>query len=328
MHTNAKSIDEAVAAHATGAEFRAGGTDVQERIRSGNLSLPLIDIGAISGLSEIEFHESGATVGALTDLTTLSGHARLQQDYPALTLPTQTLATPQIRNFATLGGALCQRSRCWYFRHPELGCPKKGNSDTCTAREGNHERGVCFDLGPCVAPHPSSVGCALLTYDAQIEVTGRGRISVAELFGDGSDATRDHTLEKGQMITHIQLPKPMENEKAAYYRMMSRKWAEWPAVEVVARLKLEGETITDAKVAIGAVANIPLRLTEVEELLVGAPANDKTFQSAAQISVARANPLPQTGHKLKMVVASVFHTLQQRSQQRDRANRPTESQRV
>jgi len=272
MHTNAKTIDEAVSAHSTAGEFRAGGTDVQERIRAGNLALPLIDIQSIAGLNEIEFHESGVTIGALTTLNAVSNHAQLQKDYPAFTLPTQTLATPQIRNFATLGGSLCQRSRCWYYRHPELGCPKKGNSDTCGAREGNHERGVCFDFGPCVAPHPSSVGCALLTYDAQV--------------------------------------KPTENEKAAYYRMMSRKWAEWPAVEVVTRVTLDGDIISDAKVAIGAVANIPFRLSEVEELLIGKPANDETFQSAAQLSVARANPLPQTGHKLKMVVKSVFHTLQ------------------
>ena len=311
MHTNAKSIEEAVAAHAAAGEFRAGGTDVQERIRSGNLSLPLIDIQAIGGLNDIELNESGATIGALTTLDAISSHARLQEDYPAFTRPTQTLATPQIRNFATLGGSLCQRSRCWYYRHPEIGCPKKGNSEICPAREGNHERGVCFDLGPCVAPHPSSVGCALLTYDAQIEVAGRGRIGIADLYGDGSDPTRDHSLKKGEMITHVHLPPPMENEKAAYYRMMSRKWAEWPAVEVVVRLKLEEETISDAKLAIGAVANIPFRLTEVEELLIGKPANDETFQSAAQLSVARANPLPQTGRKLKLVIASIFHTLQQ-----------------
>lgn len=311
MHIQAKSIEEAVGAHSAEGEFRAGGTDLQERIRAGNLALPLIDIQSIEGLDKIEFHESGATIGALTTLDALSSHARLQTDYPAFTLPTQTLATPQIRNFATLGGSLCQRSRCWYFRHPELGCPKKGNSDTCGAREGNHERGVCFDLGPCVAPHPSSVGCALLAYDAQIEVTGRGRISIADLYGDGSDPTRDHSLEKGQMITHIHLPPATTNEQAAYYRMMSRKWAEWPAVEVVVRMKVEAKVITEAQVAIGAVANIPLRLTEVEELLVGNPANDATFQSAAQISVAHANPLPQTGYKLKMVVAAVFHTLQQ-----------------
>ena len=311
MHTNAKSIEEAVAAHAAEGEFRAGGTDVQERIRAGNLALPLIDIQSINGLDEIEFHESGATIGALTTLDAIGSHTRLQTDYPAFTLPIQTLATPQIRNFATLGGSLCQRSRCWYYRHPELDCPKKGNSEICPAREGNHERGVCFDFGHCVAPHPSSVGCVLLAYDAQIEVTGRGRISIADLYGDGSDPARDHTLEKGQMITYIYLPAPTANEHAAYYRMMSRKWAEWPAVEVVARMKLEADVITEAKVAIGAVANIPFRLTEVEELLVGKPVDEATFQSAAQLSVARANPLPQTGYKLKLVVAAVFHTLQQ-----------------
>ena len=149
-----------------------------------------------------------------------------------------------------------------------------------------------------------------MTYDAQVEVTGRGRISIAELYGDGSDPTRDHTLEKGQMIRYIHLPRPTANEHAAYYRMMSRKWAEWPAVEVVVRMKFEAEMIAEAKVAIGAVANIPFRLNEVEELLVGKPANDATFQSAAQLSIARANPLPQTGRKLKLVVAAVFHTLQ------------------
>jgi len=105
MHTNAKSIEEAVAAHAAAGEFRAGGTDVQERIRSGNLSLPLIDIQAIGGLNDIELHESGATIGALTTLDAISNHARLKEDYPAFTRPTQTLATPQIRNFATLGGS-------------------------------------------------------------------------------------------------------------------------------------------------------------------------------------------------------------------------------
>ena len=314
MHTNAKSIEEAVAAHTTAGEFRAGATDVQERIRAGNLVLPLIDIQSIVGLDKIEFHESGATIGALTTLEAVGSHARLQQDYPAFTLPTCSLATPQIRNFATLGGSLCQRSRCWYYRHPKLGCPKKGNSDTCSARDGNHERGVCFDLGPCVAPHPSSVGCALLAYDAQIEVTDRGRISVADLYGDGSDPTRDHTLEQGQMITHIHLPTPTAGERAAYYRMMSRKWAEWPAVEVIARMVLKGDVISEAKISIGAVANIPFRMPEVEELLVGNLANDETFQSAAQISIARANPLPQTGYKLKMVVASVLHTLQQAAQ--------------
>ncbi len=311
MHIQAKSIEEAVRAHSTEGEFRAGGTDVQERIRAGNLSLPIIDIQSIAVLDEIEFHESGTTIGALTTLESIGNHDQLQRDYPAFTLPTRTLATPQIRNFATLGGSLCQRTRCWYYRHPELGCPKKGNSDTCLARDGNHQRGVCFDFGPCVAPHPSSVGCALLTYDAQVEVTGRGKISIGDLYGDGSDPTREHTLEKGQMITHVHLPKAIENEKAAYYRMMSRKWAEWPAVEVVTRLMLDGNVISDAKLSLGAVANIPFRLTEVEELLIGNPANDDTFQSAAQLSVARANPLPQTGHKLKMVVACVLHTLQQ-----------------
>ena len=198
MYLKAQSIDEAVAASG---EFRAGGTDLQERIRSGHHHGSLVDIQGLPDLDQIQFHSEGVTLGALARLDQVGRHARLQSEYPALTLPAQTLATPQIRSMGTLGGVLCQRTRCWYYRHPDLDCPKKGGTEGCPAREGNHHFGVCFDFGPCVHPHPSSIGCALLTYDAEIDVQGRGRISVAELFGDGKDVTRDHTLDEGQLIS-------------------------------------------------------------------------------------------------------------------------------
>ena len=307
MYTDAKSIAEAVAA--TG-ELRAGGTDVQERIRSRIAGEAIVDIQRIPDLDIIEFHEQGTTIGALTTIESVGYHPRLNQEYPALTLPTRTLATPQIRSMGTMGGVLCQRTRCWYFRHPDLGCPKKGNASTCPAREGNHHLGVCFDLGPCVHPHPSSVGCALLTYDAEISVAQRGQVAVAELFGDGSDASRDHMLNSGELITHIHLPPAVAGEQAAYHRLMSRQWAEWPLVEVIVRLMLDGSSIRAAKIGIGGVANIPLRLTDVEQFLAGKSADATTFQAAADLSIANANPLPQTGYKLDMVRGTVRHTLE------------------
>ncbi len=307
MYTKAESIAQAIGAKG---EFRAGGTDLQERIRSRIAVDAIIDIQRIPDLEKIEFHDSGVTIGALTTIETIGSHEQLQQKYPALTLPTQTLATPQIRSMGTMGGVLCQRTRCWYFRHPDLGCPKKGNASSCPARNGNHHFGVCFDLGPCVHPHPSSVGCALLTYDAEIEIAKRGRMTIADLFGDGSDPARDHTLKPGELITHVHLPPAADHELASCHRLMSRQWAEWPLVEVIVRLLMDGSTIRSAKIGIGGVANIPLRLTEVEQALAGKPADANTLRAAAELSTANANPLPQTGYKLEMARGAVLHTLE------------------
>jgi len=308
MYTFATSVDQAVGA--TG-EYRAGGTDLQERLRARTAGASLVDIFAIEGLDGIDFTGSGVTIGALCKIAAIGAHERLQRDYPALTLPAQTIATPQTRYMATVGGVLCQRTRCTYYRHPELGCPKKGNTATCPSREGDHHFGVCFDFGPCVYPHPSSIACALLTYDATVQINADQSVSVAELVGDGRDVRRDHTLQPGQMITAIELPPATQGEKAAYVRQMSRAWAEWPAVEVVVRLIMDGTRIREARVGIGGVANIPFRLTEVEEMLADVDATDETLAAAAKVSTARCKPLPNTRYKVPMVAACVLEALEQ-----------------
>lgn len=294
----------------SGGELRAGGTDLQERLRSGVSSLPIVDIARVKGLDQITLRDDGADLGALATIHDMGAHSELQERYPALTLPGQLLATPQTRMRGTLGGVLCQRTRCWYYRNPHLGCPKKGNADHCPSRAGNHHFGVCFDFGPCVYPHPSSIGCALLTYDAELSVEGRGRISIAQLYGDGR-GLHDHTLAPGEMITAIHLPAAVPGERGGYQRLMSRALAEWPLCEVVVRLVLDGDSVTLARVAIGGVANIPFRLTEVEELLEGRPATDETLEAASKAATRRASPLPQTQYKVAMAEALVFSTLHQ-----------------
>ena len=307
MYTRAKTLEDVTA---SGAELRAGGTDLQERLRSGVASLPIVDVSGVAGLDGVELRDDGADVGALVTIREVGAHAELQRRYPALTLPAQLLATPQARMRGTMGGVLCQRTRCWYYRNPAMACPKKGGAERCPSRAGNHHFGVCFDFGPCVYPHPSSIGCALLTYDAEITVTGRGRMSVAALYGDGS-GLRDHTLEAGEMITAIHLPAAVAGERGGYQRLMSRALAEWPLVEVVVRLALDGETIRLARVGVGGVANIPFRLTEVEDALVGRAASDAVLEEAAALATARARPLPQTRYKVAMVEALVLSTLMQ-----------------
>src|ERR1700759_2083131 len=152
-------------------EFRAAGTDLSERRRSGVSRGPLVDIAA-GGDSAIEstisWDANGtARIGALATIAGIASDARIIAAYPGIAASASGLATPQVRQLATLGGNLAQRSRCWYFRKADIDCLKKGGS-TCPARTGNHLYGVAFDLGPCVAPHPSTMAAALLAYGATI----------------------------------------------------------------------------------------------------------------------------------------------------------------
>ena len=133
-------------------EFRAGGTDISERRRSGVSQGMLIDISA-TGYRDISWDVDGAAqIGALTTIAAIAADARIIAAYPGVAASASGLATPQVRQLATLGGNLAQRSRCWYFRRADIDCLKKGGT-ACPARSGNHLYGVAFDLGPCVAPH-------------------------------------------------------------------------------------------------------------------------------------------------------------------------------
>ena len=142
-------------------EFRAAGTDLSERRRSGVSKGPVIDIAAAGDASISWAADGAATIGAFATIATIAADTRIKGAYPGVSASALSLATPQIRNLATLGGNLAQRSRCWYFRKPHIACLKKGGSN-CPARSGNHLYGVAFDLGPCVAPHPSTMAAAYI----------------------------------------------------------------------------------------------------------------------------------------------------------------------
>lgn len=286
-------------------EFRAAGTDLSERRRSGVSFGPIVDLAATPGTIGIDWAADGsARLGAFTTIATIASDARIRDGYPGIAAAAQGLATPQIRNLATLGGNLAQRSRCWYFRNPQIGCFKKGGSD-CPARTGNHLYHAAFDLGPCVAPHPSTMAMALLAYDATIATDRRNRLSIPDLLGDGSNGAVDHLLAAGERIEAIVLPAPVTAERAHYKRAISRTYAEWPLVEVCARAVLSGGTFQHIRIAAGGIAPVPLRLTACEVALEGKPTNAETIMRAAQLATSGAKPLPMTGYKLELLVGLV-----------------------
>jgi len=292
------------------AEFRAAGTDLSERRRSGVSQGPLIDITARPDTIGIEWEASGAArIGAFTTISAIAADVRINEAYPGLAAAALGLATPQIRHLATLGGNLAQRSRCWYYRNPHIACLKKGGSD-CPARSGNHLYSVAFDLGPCVAPHPSTMAAALLAYEATIITDRRSGLTISEALGDGSNGAADHALASGEMIKGVQLPAPVSGERALYKRAISRSHAEWPLVEVCARAVVLAGTFQSIRIAAGGIASVPLRLSASEAVLQGAAANTANIAKAADQATAGAKPLPMTGYKLDLLRGLVHDLLE------------------
>jgi len=293
------------------AEFRAAGTDISERRRSGLSTGPLMDIVTAPDTIGIDWATDGsANVGALTTIASVAGDARIAQAYPGIAAAALGVATPQIRHVATLGGNLAQRSRCWYYRNPHISCLKKGGSD-CPARAGNHLYSIAFDLGPCVAPHPSTMATALLTYDAKIMTDQRTGLSIVELLGDGSNGASDHALAAGEMIRNVLLPPPLGGERALYKRAISRTHAEWPLVEVCARAVISGGLFQFIRLTAGGVAPVPVRLAAAEAALQNKPANTEAIAHAAGQARTGATPLPMTGYKLDLLSGLVNDVLGQ-----------------
>lgn len=294
----------------TAAEFRAAGTDLSERRRSGVSTGPLIDISPAPDTVGMHWGDDGSLrIGALTSIAAIAADARLAAAYPGIAASAQGLATPQIRHLATLGGNLAQRSRCWYFRNPHIACLKKGGTE-CPARSGNHLYHVAFDLGPCVAPHPSTMAAALLAYEAKVTTDRRSSLAIGDLLGDGSDGRADNALQPGEMIRSIELGVALPDEHALYKRAISRSHAEWPLVEICARAVIKDGAFQFVRLAAGGIAPVPLRLTAAEAALEGKPAKLSTIAVAAERATSGAKPLPMTGYKLDLLKGVVLDVME------------------
>jgi xanthine dehydrogenase YagS FAD-binding subunit len=281
-------------------EFRAGGTDLSERRRSGVSRGPLIDLTPTVEMIGVHWSPEGAArIGSMSSVSSIAADKQIEAAYPGLAAAAAGLATPQIRNVATLGGNLAQRTRCWYYRNPHIACLKKGGA-TCPARAGNHLFGLAFDSNPCVAPHPSTLGAALLAYDAAVDTNMR-RIAIAPLLDGGSEGKADNALARGEIITSVSLPPPLAGERALYKRAISREHAEWPLVEVVARAVVSDGVIRLVRLVAGGVAAAPLRLVAVEKALEGGPAAPAAILDAAAHCADGAKLLPATAYKVDLM---------------------------
>ncbi|NOY28095.1 MAG: molybdopterin dehydrogenase [Oligoflexia bacterium] len=312
MITFPKTADAAAraAAGSPGSSFRAGGTDLQQRRQLLLSTGDLVGLRDTAGLDRFEVDDAGLHLGAAISLADVASDARVVDGFPGIAMAAAGLATPQICRRATLAGSLLQEVRCWYFRNPRLLCAKKGGP-MCLARVGDHLFHSAIDLGPCAAPHPSTMAMALLAYDAQVELSDGSLLDIPGLLGDGSDPRQTHALRPDQLVIAVHVPLSEPGERAAYHRATARSRAEWPLVEVLARLWLDrkGQKIVDARVTMGAVANRPLALPAVEAALVDQEPTDDVLMAAAALAADGANPLPMTGYKVKLMTGLVGDVL-------------------
>ena len=315
-YSQPETIDEAIALLDQDARLLAGGTDLLTLMK-GDIVSPahLIDIKRLADLDDrIEMVEGGVSIGALATLTELEHDPLIQMHLPALREAAALAATPQLRNMATLGGNLLQRPRCWYYRNEQVHCWLKGG-ETCFAREGDNRYHALFDTSPCVAVHPSDLAPVLVAYGAtvhyRIEDDVR-EIGIEDFFQSPTPERRtESVLPEDAVITRITVPMTADGTRSRYLKAMDRKVWAFALVGVAALIVVDEGTIRDARVVLGGVANVPWRARAAEDVLIGAPARQETFTSAAQIAVAQAQPLAHNRYKVPLLEALIRRALEE-----------------
>jgi xanthine dehydrogenase YagS FAD-binding subunit len=312
-YKSATTEAEAVKALGAGALPLAGGTSLlnlmKERVVEPEV---LVNIKSIRGLDQVEAVGEGWRIGANAILSTLLEHPTLRARLPAFTQALETVGTPQIRNMATLGGNLCARPPCWYFSHDLFACSKRGNASHCPAKDGENEYASIFATGePCVAVHASSVAPALVALGATVRIAGplgAREIPLEKFFAlPKENVLRENVLAPNEIVTHVVLAKG--NPRSATYVVNPKESHDWPVSIASVALEMSGDSVTAARIVLGAVAPIPWRAAKAEASIAGRKVTSDTAQKAAEAAVDGATPLSQNAYKLQTAKAAVKRAL-------------------
>jgi xanthine dehydrogenase YagS FAD-binding subunit len=307
-HISAASAEEALErlSGSDGGETRliAGGTDLLTLMKAG-LAQParLIDLKSATQLRGVKRQPNGSfQIAALTTLADIEREAGIAGAFPMLIQAVRDAATPQLRAMATVGGNLLQQYRCWYYRDG-LNCWFVGGED-CLAREGQNQFLAIFQSGPCVAAHPSDLAPALIALDATVTVqsqSGERELLVEDLLAaPTADRRLAHTLGQGEIITRINVPAPSQGARGAYLKAMDRQAWSFALASVAASLTFHGDVIREARIALGGVANTPMRVRAAEATLLGQPISGALATQAAELAVQGATPLAYNGYKVRL----------------------------
>jgi xanthine dehydrogenase YagS FAD-binding subunit len=305
----------ALAAAWPDAAFIAGGTDLLQLSKQGPAGpVNLIDISRLP-LDRIEPRADAIRIGALARMSDVADHPDVRRAWPALAQAIDASASPQVRNLATVGGNLLQRTRCSYFRSADLPCNKRQPGSGCAARNGENRLHAIFGASPhCVATHASDLAVALLALDASVHLHRHDAarvLPIAELFRlPGDTPERDSALGAGELIVAVEVPGGPAARCSCYLKLRDRASFEFAVVSVAVAMWVEGGVIRSARLAAGGVGTVPWRLAASERTLVGARAEREAFAAAAVHAADGAQPLGQNGFKMELLRRAVRRALE------------------
>jgi xanthine dehydrogenase YagS FAD-binding subunit len=303
------SLDEALDlldARGQDAWVLAGGMDSMDWLKDRTKrTSAVVELGQVAELQGIRESGGGLEIGAMTTITDVAEHPAVRERFGVLAEAAGLVASPQIRNQGTIGGNVSQDARCWYYRRG-WHCYRAGGNicyaDTPTAVNREH---AILHADRCVAVSPSDTAPALIALDAQMVIRRRGGervINAADYFmGPDIDIMKMTVLERGELLTAIRLPATWAGARFYFEKVRDRQVWDFPLVNVASAIKMDGGRIGEARLAVGAVAARPLRLTAVERAIVGKPANDDTAKMAGELAIAGAVALRHNAYKVPLM---------------------------
>jgi xanthine dehydrogenase YagS FAD-binding subunit len=293
----------------------AGGQDLLTTMKDyTSRPVRVVNLKNIRGLDRITLNARGLTIGALVTLAELEEHAGVRKSFPGLTEAAHSIATPQIRNLGTVGGNLCQRPRCWYFRLEEVICLKKGGSE-CYAATGENKYNAIIGGGPSYIVHPSDLAPVLLALGASVSVTGNAGkrvIPLDKFFTLPSDGNirRENVLKNEEIITEIHVPASPVAARSTYLKFKERESLDFALASAAVAVQLAGDgTIKDARIVLGGVAPIPWRVPAAEKFIAGKRLTPEVLAEAAKIALADARPLEKNAYKVPLAQTLVRRAL-------------------
>lgn len=317
QHINVYTIEEAcflLGKNRGRAVLNAGGTDLLGILKDEILpKYPkmVINIKTIPGLDSITQNNSGVTIGALTRLSNIVNSPLIKERFPVLAEAARTVATPQIRNVATIGGNLCQDVRCWYYRYPRhiggpIQCLRKGNGP-CLAIRGDNRYHAIMGGKRCFAVCPSDTAVALAALDASIHVSGPEGdriIAVTDFFSPIANA-----LKGNEIVTSIEIPSFSHTTSQRFIKFTLRKPVDFAIVSVASIVAIEKGACIDARIALGGIGPGPVRAQIAEEMVKGKAINEKNVADAAESALSNARPLSKNGYKIEITKTLIKRAL-------------------
>jgi len=293
--------------------YLAGGNDLLALMKEYLVDpKTLVNIKSLPGMGKIESGSKHWTIGALTTVAEIEDHSGIAKTFPGLQQAAAEVGSRQIRNVATVGGNLAQHSRCWYFRHRDVLCLKKGG-DMCYARHGESKYHSLFTGNTCISPVPSNLAIIFGALGATVVVLRDGKeipMSIPELYAKAwDDPTAHSSLQKGDLILRVEVP--VQHRRSAYIQMSEKAVFDWALVSCAASANVSGNKLSNVSIFLGQVSNIPYEVTAANEFLEGKTLDDESAGKAAELILEKAHVQAHNGYKIPIVRALVRRTLAQ-----------------